>query len=97
MGSDVVLLDIRKVSLLADYFVICTADSDRQVQAIFEAVSEELKKAGLLPLGTEGVASSGWVLMDFGSVIAHIFSPEQREYYQLERLWSNAVKVVHVQ
>jgi ribosome-associated protein len=97
MGSDIVLLDIREVSLLADYFVICTADSDRQLEAIREAIVEKVKELGVRPLGVEGVASSGWVLIDYGSVITHIFAPEQRAYYQLERLWGEAVKVVHVQ
>jgi ribosome-associated protein len=97
MGSDIVLLDIRDVSLLADYFVICTADSARQVEAIVEAVTEAVKKLGLRPLGVEGVASSGWILIDCGSVVAHVFAPQQRAYYQLERLWGDAVKVVHVQ
>jgi ribosome-associated protein len=97
MGSDIILLDIGDVSLLADYFVICTADSERQLTAISEAITEIAKKLGVRPLGVEGVASSGWLLIDFGSVIAHIFAPEQRAYYQLERLWGDAVKVVHVQ
>jgi ribosome-associated protein len=97
MGSDIILLDIRAVSLLADYFVICTADSDRQLDAIREAITEKVKELGAQPLGVEGVASSGWVLIDCGGVVTHIFAPEQRLYYQLEHLWSGAVKVVHVQ
>ncbi len=97
-GSDIVLLDIRRVSLLADYFVICSGASERQLRAIVDEVLEKVKKeAGVVPLNVEGVPSSGWVLVDYGSVIVHIFAPSLREYYSLERLWSEATMVVRVQ
>jgi ribosome-associated protein len=97
-GSDIVLLDIRPVSLLADYFIICSGDSERQVKAILDETLERVKKeAEVVPLSVEGGASSGWVLIDYGDVIIHIFSPNQREYYSLEKLWSEATMVVRVQ
>ena len=97
-GSDIVLLDIRRVSLLADYFVICSGASERQLRAIVDEVLEKVKKeAGVVPLNVEGVPSSGWVLVDYGSVIVHIFAPSLREYYSLEKLWSEATMVVRVQ
>ena len=97
-GSDIVLLDIRRVSLLADYFVICSGASERQVRAIVDEVLEKVKKeTGIVPLSVEGGASSGWVLVDYGSVIVHIFAPSLREYYSLEKLWSEATMVVRVQ
>lgn len=97
-GADIVLLDIRRVSLLADYFVICSGASERQVRAIVDEILEKVKKeAGIIPLNVEGVPSSGWVLVDYGSVIVHIFAPSLREYYSLEKLWSEATMVVRVQ
>lgn len=97
-GSDIILLDIRRVSLLADYFVICSGASERQVKAIVDEILEKVKKeTGIVPLNVEGVPSSGWVLVDYGSVIVHIFAPNLREYYSLEKLWSEATMVVRVQ
>jgi ribosome-associated protein len=97
-GSDIVLLDIRRVSLLADYFVICSGASERQVRAIMDEILEKMKKeAGIIPLNVEGVPSSGWVLVDYGGVIVHIFAPRLREYYSLEKLWGEARMVVRVQ
>jgi ribosome-associated protein len=97
-GSDIVLLDIRRVSLLADYFVICSGASERQLRAIAGEILEKMKKeAGVVPLSVEGVPSSGWVLVDYGGVIVHIFAPSLREYYSLEKLWSEATMVVRVQ
>jgi ribosome-associated protein len=91
-------LDIRRVSLLADYFVICSGASERQVRAIVDEILEKVKKeAGIIPLNVEGVPSSGWVLVDYGGVIVHIFAPSLREYYSLEKLWSEATMVVRVQ
>jgi ribosome-associated protein len=92
------LLDIRRVSLLADYFVICSGDSERQVRAIVDEILEKVKKeTRIVPLNVEGDPSSGWVLVDYGGVIVHIFAPSLREYYSLEKLWSEATMVVRVQ
>ena len=92
------MLDIRRVSLLADYFVICSGDSERQLGAIVDEILEKIKKeSGMIPLNVEGGPSSGWVLVDYGGVIVHIFAPSLREYYSLEKLWSEATMVVRVQ
>ena len=96
-GSDIVLLDLRSISLLADYFVICSGESERQVKAIVDEITEKIKEEGIRPLHIEGDSSSGWVLVDYGGVIVHIFAPVVRGYYQLEKLWSDALVVVRMQ
>jgi ribosome-associated protein len=95
-ASDIVLLRTAEVTTMADYFVIASGRSDRQVQALSEAIVDELRDEGIKPLGVEGQASARWVLLDYGSVIVHLFAPEEREYYGLERLWSNATQVVRL-
>lgn len=97
-ASDIVLLDIRNVSLIADYFVLCTAGSERQASAILNDLSDKLlEEFGRKPLHTEGKPDSGWVLLDFGDVIVHVFSSEQRAFYDLEALWATATPIVRVQ
>jgi ribosome-associated protein len=96
-AEDVVLLDIQGLSPIADYFVICSGASERQIAAIAEAVETTLKPLGRLPLHVEGNHTSGWVLMDYSDVIIHVFGPQERAYYQLERLWEDARLVVHIQ
>jgi ribosome-associated protein len=97
-ASDIVLLDIRGVSLIADYFVICTAGSERQAAAILKDLGEKLlEEFGRKPLHTEGKPDSGWVLLDFGDVILHVFSPTQRTFYNLEQLWAAATPIVRLQ
>ena len=96
-ASDITLLDIREVAAFADYFVICSANNPRQIQAIADAIDEELGKQGAKVLHREGVAETGWVLLDFGDVIVHIFGVREREYYRLERLWNEAKTVVYLQ
>ena len=96
-AADIVLLDVRDVCSFADYFVICCGDSQRQLQAIYDEIEYLLKQAGVLPHHREGVVDSGWLLLDFGGVIVHIFAPFEREYYQLDKLWSKAVPVVRIQ
>ena len=95
-ASDVVLLRTAEVTTMADYFVICSGRSDRQVQVLGHAIVDELRKEGIRPLGVEGRGAARWVLLDYGSVIVHVFAPEEREYYGLERFWSNATQVVRV-
>ena len=91
------LLDARGVCSFADYFVICNGDSERQIQAIYDEVGHTLKKEGILPHHHEGTVDSGWLLLDFGNVIVHIFIPFEREYYQLDKLWSLATPIIRIQ
>ena len=97
LGANIVILDMRGVSLLADYIVIASAESTPQFRASVKEVTEQTRKAGSRPLHVEGEASSGWVLLDFGSVVAHILNPELRTYYDLEGLWKQARLVVQIQ
>ena len=90
------MLDIREVSSFADYFVICSADSDRQINAICDEIDEVLSKNGVRLYRREGDADSGWVILDFSRVIVHVFAQPQREYYGLELLWSTATPVVRI-
>ena len=91
------LLDARGVCSFADYLVICSGDSGRQLRAIFDEVVHALKKGGITPHHYEGDVDSGWLLLDFGDVIVHIFAPYEREYYQLDELWSQAIPIVRIQ
>jgi len=95
-GNDILMLRTAELTTMADFFVIASGRSDRQVQALAGAIVDELRDEGIRPLGTEGRASSRWVLLDFGSVIVHVFAPEEREFYGLERLWAKAAQVVRV-
>ena len=96
-ASDIVMLDLRPVALIADYFVLCDGQSTRQLRAIADGIVESLKEEGERPLHVEGTPESGWILIDFGAVIAHVFSPELRKYYDLESLWKEAPMVVRIQ
>ena len=91
------VLDIQGITPIADYFVICNGDSVRQINAIAEALQEALNKEGRLALRVEGMPDSGWLLMDYGDVVVHIFAPSVRDQYHLERLWSGARLVVRVE
>ncbi|MDP9270882.1 MAG: ribosome silencing factor [Chloroflexota bacterium] len=95
-ATDIVLLRTAEVTTMADYFVICSGRSDRQVQALAGAIVDQLREEGVRPLGVEGKAPSRWILLDYGSVIVHVFAAEERDYYGLERLWSKAARVVRV-
>jgi ribosome-associated protein len=96
-ATDVLLLDVHELTPIADYFVICSASNPRQIQAIADALEEELARQSVKILSREGVADSGWVLLDFGDIIVHIFGQTERAYYHLERLWSEAKTVVYLQ
>lgn len=97
-ASNIALLDLRQVSVLADYFVICTSESDRQTTAIVESVAVDLKKEGLLPLRpAEGGRGAGWTLLDYVDVVLHVFDPATRQFYNLEQLWKDAPVVLKMQ
>lgn len=90
-GADIALLDIRDQAIFANYFLICNGENERQLKALAESIRQDAKeKADVLAGGVEGHPGSGWVLVDFGDLIVHLFSPEKRNYYALEDLWSEA-------
>lgn len=91
------LLDIREVCPFADYFVICSADTSRQIEAVRDEIGSALSQQGIKPRHQEGAVDSGWLLMDFGEVIVHIFEPERRQYYGLDRQWSQAIPILRIQ
>jgi ribosome-associated protein len=86
----VVIINIKKLSAVSDYILICSAESDRQVQAIAHAVEDGLRKKGEKALGVEGVSEGKWALLDFNDVVVHIFLEPVRDYYDLEGLWAEA-------
>lgn len=96
-AEDVVLLDLREVSVIADFFVICTGTSERQINALTRALSERAEELGAPTRRVEGSSDGGWVLIDFEDVIAHVFSPEQRTFYRLEELWKGARPLLVIQ
>lgn len=97
-AEDIVLLDLRPDAIIADFFVICTGNSDRQLKALADNVRESVKENyGKLPFSVEGAAESGWVLMDYGDVVVHIFQEDKRLYYDLEGLWRSAHVLVSIQ
>ena len=96
-AADIVLLDVSELTSMADYFVICSGGSERQLGAIADGITEKLRSDGVRPIGREGGSNSHWTLLDFGAVIVHIFAVPEREYYQIERYWSKAKTVVRVQ
>ncbi|MFQ3648477.1 MAG: ribosome silencing factor [Anaerolinea sp.] len=94
-AEDIVLLDLRPDTHLTDFFVICTGNSDRQIRALVDYVRQACKdQAGKLPFNIEGTPESGWMLMDYSSVVVHIFNAEQRDYYDLQGLWSKSAQVL---
>jgi len=96
-AADTVLLEITELSSIADFFLLCSGENERQLRAIFEEIIEELAKLGARPLRTEGSPQSGWIVMDFGDVVTHIFDAELRAYYKLEQLWAEAPRVLSIQ
>jgi ribosome-associated protein len=96
-AADILLLDLGELTTLADAFVICSGGSERQIAAIADGIAEKLRDEGIKPIGREGTAESHWVLLDYGSVIVHVFTPPERDYYGLEKHWSAARIVVQVQ
>lgn len=90
---DLVVLDVRNLTSVADAFIICSGQSNRQVMAIAESVQKELKKQKILPLSVEGAGEGHWVLLDYGHVIIHVFYEPVRSFYDLEGLWMDAKRV----
>lgn len=86
---DIKIIDISKISVIADYFIICGGSNSRQVKALAENVEEKLGKAGVIPKSTEGYQNANWILLDYQDVIIHIFNQEERLFYDLERIWSD--------
>jgi ribosome-associated protein len=98
LGEKIVLMDLRQQTPFTDYFVICSANSERQIKAISDGVREHtIKNFSAKPRRIEGSTDSGWVLMDYSGIIVHIFSPSHRQFYQLEDLWKEAPVVMKMQ
>ncbi len=96
-AADIVLLDLTELTTMADNFVICSGGSERQLDAIADGIVSGLRDEGVRPIGREGTPSSHWVLLDYGNVIVHVFTPPERDYYQLERHWAEAKTILRVQ
>ena len=97
-GSDITILDLREQTVFADYFLLCNGTNERQLRAIANGIAQDAKENGrVLTSAIEGSAETGWVLVDFGDLIVHIFSQETREYYDLEGLWNQAHVVLRMQ
>ncbi len=92
-AEDLVVLELTGITIIADYFIICSGDNVTQVKAIAENIEQEFLEKGIRPLGIEGLDYSHWVLLDYGDIIVHVFEKETRLYYDLEKLWMDA-KVV---
>jgi len=92
-ACDLVVMEVRDLTSIADYFIICSGRSDRQVQSIAQGIEENLSELGLAPLSMEGVNRGHWVLMDFSDIIVHVFYEPVREFYDLEGLWSHAPRI----
>ena len=88
-ATDILALDISEISTLADYFILASAENVRQLDALEDAVEEDVR----LEVNKEGESSSGWILMDYRDVVVHLFTKEQREFYDLEKIWSDATRM----
>ncbi len=93
-AEDIVALDVSQLLVVTEYFVIATGRTNVQVRAIADEVEEQLRaKAGEKPIGREGIGENKWVLLDYGDVVVHVFQPQERDFYRLERLWSDAPRL----
>ena len=89
-ATDLKVLEVSKLTVLTDYFIICTGASTTQIRAIADEIEKVLKEKGISQLRIEGYAPANWILMDYGSIVVNIFHPDMRQFYALERLWSDA-------
>ena len=96
-AADIVLLDLTPLTTFADHFVICSGGSERQIAAIADGIIAGMRDEGIRPIGREGTAASHWVLVDFGVTVVHVFTPPERDFYQLEKHWSEAKTILRVQ
>jgi ribosome-associated protein len=92
-ATDIVVLDVHEVIVITDVFLICTASTQRQVKTVIEAVEDALREMGEKPVRREGEPEGGWWLLDYIDLVVHVFGEEEREYYDLERLWKDAPRV----
>ena len=96
-AADILLLDLAGLTTVADAFVICSGGSERQLESIADGIIRGMREDGIRPIGREGVPASHWILVDFGDVIVHVFTPPERDYYGLEKHWSEAKAILRVQ
>ncbi|MDD5370102.1 MAG: ribosome silencing factor [Anaerolineaceae bacterium] len=96
-GEDIILIDIQEVAFFADYFVLCSGTSDRMLNSLADATVEQVKKQYTINGRIEGRPDEGWVVVDFGDVVVHLFAPEQRDYYNLEELWETGKILLRLQ
>ena len=96
-GEDILLIDIREVCDFADYFVLCTGTSDRMLKALADGASEKVHEKYDQWGRSEGTSQDGWLLVDFGDVVLHLFSPDRRQFYRLEELWSKGKVLLRLQ
>ena len=96
-ASDILLLDIQEPPAFADFFVILTADTIRQINALADGIEETLKSMNVRPYRREGIADGGWVLLDYSEVVIHLFTPLERRFYNLEKIWSRGTSLLRIQ
>ena len=92
-ASDIVVLDLRHTPAFTDFFVVCSGQNSRQVKAIADNIEDTLRQAGVRPAHVEGYDRGEWILMDFFTLIVHVFAPHKRDFYGLERLWGDAIRI----
>ena len=96
-GEEILLIDINKMAAFTDYFIICTGTSDRMLDALVDSVVLSVSEKHRIKGHIEGKPQSGWMVIDYGSILVHLFSPDQRDYYKLEELWHEGKVILHVQ
>lgn len=97
MGVDIIILDIRGLASFADFFILCSGTSDRMLRSLADVAVDQIREVYKFRGRVEGLPQDGWLLIDFGDVILHVFSPDRRDYYRLEELWSKGKVLLHLQ